>query len=139
MKKKLMKATGVLGMASTILITGLATDKVYAGKDVGYYGYETPYVISYGGDRHTSYRMKYNAGANGVVNMNQDTGSAWVQHDMKDERGAIVAPRFYAQRGTRVTFRTGKAKIEELYRLSISKRYPTGVPVAIKGRWSPDE
>lgn len=91
-----------------------------------------------GGEKYTSYLVKTITKSNGVVNLENDSGTAWITATMRnsngDYRGSVDV-----QRGKRETFGTPKAESGYKYRLGLKKKYNTGGgKVTIKGSWSPD-
>ena len=90
-----------------------------------------------GGERYTDYVEKDVTNRDGVVNLNRDSGSAWVTANMKDEEGNYYGG-VTLQRGTRKTFASNGRKGQN-YHLGIRKTNNTGGgTVKINGSWSPD-
>lgn len=128
-----MKKT-VLAMA-LVLSLAAGTVPTYA-KAVGTF---SNFTVTYsGGEKFTREVSKYKDGGNGVVNMNKDSGTAWITANMKNLNG-VYRGGCTLQRGTRKTFpTTGSAGY--LYKLGLSKTNNTGGgTVTINGSWSPDE
>lgn len=92
-----------------------------------------------GNERFTGYLTKAVTGRKGVVNLSNDSGSAWISANMKNSNGAYRGGT-NLQRGTRSTFKTPNAKANYQYHLGLKKTNNTGGgTVIIKGSWSPDE
>lgn len=91
-----------------------------------------------GGERFTSYETKWKDEGNGVVNLKDDSGVAWITANMKNSDG-VYRGGCTLQRGTRKVFETtGKAGYK--YKLGLKKTNNTGGgSVVINGSWSPDE
>ena len=92
-----------------------------------------------GGEAPTSFVGKSVTDRRGVVNLNGDTGTAWVTANMRNSAGAFRGG-VTLQRNTRRTFATPNAQGGFAYRLGIRKTNNTGGgSVNITGSWSPDE
>ena len=123
-----MAATITLSLAGTVIPT-------YA-KSVGKF---SNFTVTYsGGEKFTEPVSKWKNGGNGVVNLSNDTGTAWITANMKNSDG-VYRGGCTLQRGTRKVFpNTGLANYK--YKLGLSKTNDTGGgSVTIKGTWSPDE
>ena len=128
-------------MKKTVLATALALSIIAGtmptyGKSVGIF---SNFTVTYsGGEKFTKAVSKYKDGGNGVVNMNNDSGAAWITANMKNSDG-VYRGGCTLQRGTRKTFpNTGKAGY--MYKLGLSKTNNTGGGrVTMNGSWSPDE
>ena len=128
LKKVLLAATITLSLAGTVI-------PAYA-KSVGTF---SNFTVTYsGGEKFTPYVSKWKDGGNGVVNLTNDTGTAWITANMKNSDG-VYRGGCTLQRGTRKVFpNTGLAN--HSYKLGLSKINNTGGgSVTIKGSWSPDE
>ncbi|SDZ48387.1 hypothetical protein SAMN05421736_11449 [Evansella caseinilytica] len=97
------------------------------------------FEVTYSGpEKFTSYLVKEKTGRDGVVNLSNDTGSAWITATMRNSNGDYRGGVFL-QRGTRETFETTNAVANYKYRLGLRKTNNTGGgKVTIKGSWSPD-
>lgn len=131
-KNKLKRTVLVVGMTLTVVVSTIPT---YA-REIGTF---QNFTVKYsGGKKFTSFLSKSSNGGNGVVNLSNDTGTAWITAQMKNSEGAYRGG-CTLQRGTRKVFsNTGKAGY--VYRLGMRKTNNTGGgTVTIKGSWSPDE
>jgi len=91
-----------------------------------------------GGERYTSSLVKAVTKRQGVVNLTNDNGSAWITATMINSIGEYRGSTD-VQRGKRSTFDTPKAEANYKYRLGLKKTYNTGGgTVTIRGSWSPD-
>lgn len=90
-----------------------------------------------GAEKFTGYLYKAVTNGNGVVNLSNDTGTAWITANMKNSDG-VFRGGVNLQRCTRKEFSsTGTAGYK--YRLGLKKTNNTGGDsVVIKGSWSPD-
>lgn len=93
---------------------------------------------NYGEEKYTPFVSKYTDGGNAVVNLKNDSGSAWITANMRNSNGAFRGG-CNVQRGKREVFATtGKAGYA--YKLGLAKTNNTGGgKVTINGSWSPDE
>lgn len=92
-----------------------------------------------GSEKFTDYLTKAVTGRDGVVNLSDDTGTAWITANMKNSDG-VYRGGVTLQRGTRATFATTNAEGGYMYRLGLKKTNNTGGgSVTITGSWSPDE
>lgn len=98
------------------------------------------FTVTYSGnEKFTSYLTKAVTGRKGVVNLENDSGSAWITATMRNSDGAYRGG-VNLQRGTRKTFATTNAQAGYMYRLGLRKTNNTGGgSVTIKGSWSPDK
>lgn len=96
------------------------------------------FTVTYsGGEKFTSYLFKETTSSKAVLNLSNDTGSAWITGTVRNSedgyRGDVTL-----QRGTRETFST-TAKSGYKYKMGLRKTNNTGGgSVTIKGSWSPD-
>lgn len=97
------------------------------------------FTVKYSGsEKYTSYVLKEATGRNGVVNLSNDTGTAWITANMRNADGAYRGGT-QVQRGKRAEFVTSNAQGSYYYRLGLKKTNNTGGgQVTIKGSWSPD-
>lgn len=67
------------------------------------------FTVTYSGaERFTGYLTKATTGRNGVVNLSNDTGTAWITANMKNSNGAFRGGTT-VQRGRRAEFTTPNA------------------------------
>ncbi|AOH55982.1 hypothetical protein ABE28_016590 [Peribacillus muralis] len=72
----------------------------------------------------------------GVVNLSNDSGSAWITATMKNSDGVYIGGTT-VQRGKRATFSAVNCKVGYKYKLGLRKTNNTGGgKVTIKGSWS---
>lgn len=127
-----------------ILITALAIATLTSAGTVSIYArqvgeFENFKVTYKGNEKFTNYLTKAVTGRKGVVNLSNDTGTAWITANMKNSNGAYRGGTTL-QRGTRSTFNTPNAKADYKYHLGLKKTNNTGGgSVTIKGSWSPDQ
>lgn len=123
-------------VGTTLALTLVAGTVPAYARNVGYF---SNFTVTYsGGEKFTDYVTKSNSGGKGVVNMNDDSGAAWITANMKNSDGQYRGG-CTLQRGTRKTF-TNSGKAYYKYKLGLSKTNNTGGgKVTIKGSWSPDE
>lgn len=88
-----------------------------------------------GGEKFAPYSLR-KSNTKAVVNLSNDTGTAWITATMKNSDGAFRG-RTKVQRGKRKTFETVNAKVDYKYKLGLRKTNNTGGgKVTIKGSWS---
>ncbi|MFZ3591819.1 hypothetical protein ACOI1C_22055 [Bacillus sp. DJP31] len=133
MEEKIIKKKSGKVLAALILASVVGGTSIAGAQQVGSVN---AYDVTYQGKEvYTGYVGKdYNNGY-GVVNLSNDTGTAYITATMGNSAGAsrgIAA----AQRGERVEFaNTGSAGY--VYRLGLVKTN-SGTPVRVVGTWSPD-
>ncbi len=90
-----------------------------------------------GGEKFTSYLFKETTSSQAVLNLSNDTGSAWITGQLRNSDG-VSRGVVNVQRGKRETFSTS-AQSGHKYRMGLKKTNNTGGgSVTIKGSWSPD-
>jgi len=96
----------------------------------------TNFSVSYSGaERYAPFSTRQ-SNTNAVVNLSNDTGTAWITANMKNSEGAYRGGTTL-QRGTRKTFSAVNAQTGYQYKLGLSKTNNTGGgTVTIKGTWS---
>ena len=119
---------GILSLG-TIAYVGEATHaqdvKTFSGFNVTYSGAEkfAPYSVR-------------EADSKAVVNLSNDTGTAWITATMKNSDG-VYRGGTTVQRGKRATFNAVNAQVNYKYRLGLRKTNNTGGGnVTIKGSWA---
>ncbi|HEX6593990.1 MAG TPA: hypothetical protein VF095_05310 [Bacillota bacterium] len=123
-----IKSIAVLLMVIGLFVGASSTD----ARQVGQF---SKFKLTYnGGEKYTRYLTKSVTNRAGVLNLSNDTGSAWITGHMRNSNGKSRGS-VQVQRGKRATFsNTGTANY--LYRMGLSKTNPG--TVTIKGSWSPD-
>lgn len=88
-----------------------------------------------GGEKFAPYSVR-ESNTNAVVNLSNDTGTAWITATMKNSEGAYRGGT-NVQRGKRTTFEAVNAQVNYKYRLGLKKTNNTGGgEVTIKGSWA---
>ncbi len=130
LKKALVSVLAVGVISSASVITASA-------RQIGEF---SNFKVTYSGnEKFTDYLLKFTTGLDGVVNLSDDTGTAWITANMKNSNG-VYRGGVTLQRGTRATFATTNAQAGYEYRLGLKKTNNTGGgSVTICGSWSPDE
>lgn len=134
MKRSLKRASIATAMALT-LASGVVPAEA---RSIGEFSDFTVKYSNSGAEKYTEYVSKFTNGGNAVVNLKNDTGSAWITANMRNSNGAFRGG-CTVQRGKREKFaNTGTAGYA--YKLGLAKTNNTGGgKVTIKGSWSPDE
>lgn len=132
---KIKKTLALVLTAATMM--SCASITASADRQIGNF---SNFKVTYSGaEKFTDYLLKYTTGSRGVVNLSDDTGTAWITATMKNSNGAYRGG-VNLQRGTRATFETTNAVAGYNYRLGLRKTNDTGGgTVTITGSWSPDE
>ncbi|MCK1991747.1 hypothetical protein GW626_15460 [Peribacillus muralis] len=112
---------------------------------LGYAGTETQaqevrsfsnFLVTYAGAEKFAPESLRKSNTKGVINLSNDTGTAWITASMKNSDG-VHRGGTSVQRGKRATFTTVKAQVGYKYRLGLRKTNNTGGgKVTIKGSWS---
>ncbi|WP_313538466.1 hypothetical protein [Enterococcus sp.] len=126
------KITGLIVLG--LVIIGTASE--VNARQIGEF---SSFKVNYSGsEKFTGYLTKATTGRNGVVNLSNDTGTAWITANMKNSEGAYRGGTTL-QRGKRAEFKTSNAVAGYKYRMGMRKTNDTGGgSVTIKGSWSPD-
>lgn len=125
-----------IGLASLFILSSIGGIFVDARQIGQFSNFEVTYS---GGERYTSYLIKQTSKNTAVVNLSNDSGSAWIAARMVNSENKA---RGYleVQRGKRGVMTTSGAKPGYSYRLGLKKARNTGGGrVVIKGSWSPDQ
>lgn len=94
--------------------------------------FEVTYI---GAERFAPYTKRLDA-TDAVVNLNNDSGTAWINATMKNSLGAYRGGT-NVQRGERETFPSVNAEVGIEYQLGLRKSNNTGgASVVIKGSWA---
>lgn len=96
------------------------------------------FTVTYSGsEKYTGFLKKETTSTKAVINLSNDTGTAWITAQVRNSDGASRGV-VNVQRGKRQEFET-TAKNGYIYRLGLKKTNNTGGgSVTIKGSWSPD-
>lgn len=134
-----MKAISVKRILATVLAMATISSAGVVASSARQIGEFENFKVTYSGnEKFTDYLTKAATGRDGVVNLSNDTGTAWITATMKNSDG-VYRGGVTLQRGTRETFATTNAQGGYLYRLGLKKTNNTGGgSVTIKGSWSPD-
>ena len=94
------------------------------------------FTVTYSGaEKFAPYSLRL-SNTKAVVNLENDTGTAWITATMKNSKGAYRGGTTL-QRGKRKTFSAVNAKVNYKYKLGLRKTNNTGGgKVTIKGSWS---
>lgn len=134
---KIVKIKKILASVMAVATLSTAGAITASAREIGEF---EDFTVTYSGnEKFTSYLTKAVTDRDGVVNLSNDTGSAWITATMKNSNG-VYRGGVTLQRGTRETFATLNALAGYLYRLGLRKTNNTGGgSVTITGSWSPDE
>lgn len=134
MRKKINKTVGVLAMSSLLLVGG---GNSVGAKEIGRF---SGFNVTFSGvEKTTNDQEKHVTGRDAVVNLDNDTGSAWILVNMRKNTGELRGST-EVQRGKKEYIRLGNdSKKGQRFYLGMKKKHNTGGGnVTIKGRWSPD-
>lgn len=132
MNNKIKKIVAMSMTALTLITTALP---VSAREIASFSNFKVTYS---GAEKFAPSCIKAVTGTNGVVNLSNDTGSAWITANMKNMDGEYRGGT-NVQRGKRKEFKN-KGAAGFYYKLGLRKTNNTGTngAVTIKGSWSPD-
>ncbi|MBD8007619.1 hypothetical protein [Bacillus norwichensis] len=128
LKKGKLLLVGVLSLG----MLGYTGEETYAQEVKTFTNFQVTYS---GAEKFTPYSLR-KSNTKAVVNLKNDTGTAWITATMKNSEGAYRGGT-NVQRGKRATFATKNAKVNYKYKLGLRKTNNTGGgKVTIKGSWS---
>lgn len=125
---------------SKLVLTGLLSLGIlrYAGTETQAQEVKTftGYNVTYSGaGKFAPYSLR-KSNTRGVVNLSNDSGTAWITATMKNSDG-VYRGGTTVQRGKRATFSAVNCKVGYKYKLGLRKTNNTGGgKVTIKGSWS---
>ncbi len=98
------------------------------------------YTVYYDKTTLTTKLKKTTAKQETVINLKNDSGSAWITFRMRNANGGGNYGTVALQRGSRAIMCTSGAAKDENYKLGMSKTYDTGggQVTIVEGTWSPD-